>query len=161
MYPRGLSTRDIQGHIEELYGIDVSAVTDAVLEEVAAWQNRPLEPVYAASYSDALRVKVRDEGLVRNRAVYLPTGITCDGSRLRSAQDVLIVVVDGLRGFPDVTTTEFPECVLPRPARFPSSVTRCSLARRGRESRWRRLSRPSPGASSAEAAAELDRFEAG
>ena len=72
MYARGMSTRDIQAHIEELYGIGVSAalvsaITDAVLEEVKAWQNRPLEPVYAIVYFDALRVKIRDEGLVRNK----------------------------------------------------------------------------------------------
>ena len=83
-YARGLSTRNIQAHIEELYGIEVlsalvSAVTDAMLEEVTACQNRPLEPVYAVVYFDALRVKIRDEGLVRNRAVYLAMGITCGG----------------------------------------------------------------------------------
>ena len=84
MYARGMSTRDIQAHIEEIYGIEVSpalvsAVTDAVLEEVKAWQNRPLEPTYAIVYFDALRVKIRDEGLVRNKAVYLAIGITCAG----------------------------------------------------------------------------------
>jgi putative transposase len=72
MYARGMSTREIQGHIRELYGLDispdlVSAVTDAVLEEVAVWQNRPLEAVYPLVFFDALRVKIRDEGLVRNR----------------------------------------------------------------------------------------------
>ena len=128
MYARRLSTRDIQAPIEELYGIElspalVSAVTDAVLEEVGAWQNRPLEPVYAVVYFDALRVKIRDEGLVRNRAVYLALGITCGGDKdvlglwieqsegakfwlrimnelkARGAQDVLIAVVDGLKGW--------------------------------------------------------------
>ena len=74
MYARGMSTRDIQAHIEELYGVGVSAalvsaVTDAVLDEVKAWQHRPLEPVYAIVYFDPLRVKIRDEGLVRNKAV--------------------------------------------------------------------------------------------
>src|SRR5215213_7239372 len=73
MYARGMSTREIQGHLRELYGIDVSpdlisAVTDAVLEEVAAWQNRPLEALYPLVFLDALRVKVRDEGTVRNKA---------------------------------------------------------------------------------------------
>ena len=86
MYARGLSTRDIQAHIEELYGIEVSpalvsAVTDAVLEEVTAWQNRPLEPVYAVVYFDALRVKIRDEGLVRNRG-----GVPGHGDHLRRRQ---------------------------------------------------------------------------
>ena len=86
MYARGMSTRDIQAHIEELYGIGVSAalvsaITDAVLEEVSVWQNRLLEPVYATAYFDALRVKIRDEGQVRNKAVYLVIGISCDGDK--------------------------------------------------------------------------------
>ena len=141
MYARGMSTRDIQAHIEELYGIGVSAalvsaVTDAVLEEVAAWQNRPLEPVYAVVYFDALRVKIRDEGLVRNQAVYLAIGITCSGDKevlglwieqtegakfwlrvmnelkARGTQDLLIAVVDGLKGFPEAITAVFPDCVV-------------------------------------------------
>lgn len=86
MYARGMSTRDIHAHIEEICGIEVSpalvsAVTDAVLDEVAAWQNRPLEPVYAIVYFDALRVKIRDEGRVRNKAVYIAIGITCAGDK--------------------------------------------------------------------------------
>ena len=141
MYARGMSTRDIQAHIDELYGIGVSAalvsaVTDAVLEAVAAWQNRPLEPVYAVVYFDALRVKIRDEGLVRNQAVYLAIGITCSGDKevlglwieqtegakswlrvmnelkARGTQDLLIAVVDGLKGFPEAITTVFPDCVV-------------------------------------------------
>jgi putative transposase len=76
MYARGMSTREIQGHLRELYGIDaspdlISTVTNAVLEEVATWQSRPLEPVYPLIFFDALRVKVRDEGLVRNKAVHI------------------------------------------------------------------------------------------
>ncbi|SEG71406.1 Transposase, Mutator family [Methylobacterium sp. 190mf] len=75
MYARGMSTREIVGHLRELYDIEVSpdlisAVTDAVLEEVAAWQARPLEPVYPIVYFDALRIKVRDEGVVRKKAVH-------------------------------------------------------------------------------------------
>ena len=98
MYARGMSTRDIQVHIEELYGIGVSAtlisaVTDAVLDDVAAWQNRPLEPVYAVVFFDALRVKIHDEGLVRNKAVYLAIGITCGGEK-----DVLGLWVRAERG---------------------------------------------------------------
>ena len=86
MYAPGISTRDIQAHIEELYGIGVSAalvsaITDAVLDDVTAWQNRPLEPVYAIVYFDALRVKIRDEGLVRNKAVDLAIGIGCHGDK--------------------------------------------------------------------------------
>ena len=77
-----MSTRDIQAHVGELYGVTispdlVSAVTDSVLEEVRAWQNRPLESTYAVVYFDALRVKIRDEGVVRNKAVYLAIGIDC------------------------------------------------------------------------------------
>ena len=84
MYARGMSTREIRGHVRELYGVEVSPelvskVTDAVLDELAAWQSRPLEPTYAIVYFDAVRVKVRDEGLVRNKAVYLAIGCTCDG----------------------------------------------------------------------------------
>src|SRR4051794_8273913 len=75
MYARGMSTREIVGHLRELYGIEVSpdlisAVTDAVLDEIAAWQARPLEPVYPLIFFDALRVKIRDEALVRNKAVH-------------------------------------------------------------------------------------------
>ena len=141
MYARGMSTRDIQAHIEELYGIGVSptlvsVVTDAVLEDVLAWQNRPLEPVYAIVYFDALRVKICDKGVVHNKAVYLAIGITCDGAKeilgpwiaqtegakfwlrvmnelkTRGAGDLLIAVVDGLKGFPEAITTVFPDCVV-------------------------------------------------
>ena len=86
MYARGMSTREIVGHLRELYGVEVSpdlisAVTDAVLEEVAAWQARPLEPVYPLVFFDALRIKVRDEGLVRNKAVHIALGVRADGTK--------------------------------------------------------------------------------
>ena len=86
MYARGMSTREIVGHLRELYGIEVSAdlvstVTDAVLDEIAAWQARPLEPVYPLVFFDALRVKVRDEGLVRNKAVHIALGVRADGAK--------------------------------------------------------------------------------
>ena len=79
LYARGLSVREIQGHLQELYGVEVSPdlisrVTDAVLEEVREWQNRPLDPVYPVVFFDALRVKIRDEGLVKNKAVYVALG---------------------------------------------------------------------------------------
>ena len=79
MYARGMSAREIVGHLRELYGIDVSpdlvsAVTDAVLEEIATWQARPLEPVYPLVFYDSLRVEVRDEGTVRNKAVHIALG---------------------------------------------------------------------------------------
>jgi putative transposase len=138
LYARGLSTRDIQAHLRELYGVEispelVSAVTDAVLEEVAAWQNRPLESVYAIVFFDALRVKIRDEGTVKNKAVYLAIGVRCSGHREvlglwieqtegakfwlrvmteirhRGTLDVLIAVVDGLKGFPEAISTVFPQ----------------------------------------------------
>lgn len=137
MYARGLTVREIQGHLQELYGIEVSpdlvsTVTDAVLEEVAEWQNRPLDPTYAIVFFDALRVKVRDEGSVRNKAVYLALGIRPDGTKeplgmwieqtegakfwlrvmndlkARGVNDILIATVDGLKGFPEAIGAVFP-----------------------------------------------------
>lgn len=137
MYARGMSTREIQGHLRELYGLEVSpdlvsAVTDAVLEEVAEWQNRPLEALYPLVFLDALRVKVRDEGTVRNKAVYVALGVRPDGTkevlglwieqtegakfwlrvmnelRDRGIEDILIAVVDGLKGFPEAIAAVFP-----------------------------------------------------
>jgi putative transposase len=86
MYARGMSVRAIRDHLEELYGIDVSpdlisTVTDAVLDEVAEWQNRPLDACYPLVFFDAIRVKIRDEGFVRNKAVYIALGILPDGTR--------------------------------------------------------------------------------
>jgi putative transposase len=138
MYARGMSTREIAGHLRELYGIEVSAdlisaVTDAVLEEIAAWQARPLEATYPLVFFDALRVKVRDEGLVRNKAVHIALGVRGDGAkeilgmwleqnegakfwlrvmnelRNRGVEDILIAVVDGLKGFPDAINAAFPQ----------------------------------------------------
>ena len=138
MYARGMSNREIVGHLHDLYGIDVSpdlisAVTDAVLDEVATWQARPLEPVYPIVFFDALRVKIRDEGFVRNKAVHLALGVRADGAKEvlglwleqnegakfwlrvmnemknRGVEDVLLAVVDGLKGFPEAITAVFPE----------------------------------------------------
>jgi putative transposase len=86
MYARGMTTRDIQGHLEELYGVEVSPtlisnVTDAVLDEVRAWQNRPLDAVYPIVYLDALVVKMREQGQVENRAVYVAIGIDMQGHK--------------------------------------------------------------------------------
>ena len=86
MYARGMSTREIVGHLRDLYGIDVSpdlisVVTDAVLDEVATWQARPLEAVYPLVFFDALRVKIREDAVVRNKAIYLALGILPDGTR--------------------------------------------------------------------------------
>ncbi len=141
LYARGMSTRDIQTHVHELYGIEispdlVSAVTDAVIDEVSAWQARPLEPTYAIVFFDALRAKMRDEGLVKNKAVYLAIGMRPSGHKEvlglwieqsegakfwlrvmneikgRGTQDILIAVVDGLKGFPEAITAVFPNTVV-------------------------------------------------
>jgi putative transposase len=138
MYARGMSVRDIQGHLRELYGIDaspqlISTITDAVLEEVGRWQSRPLDGLYAIVFFDALRVKMRDEGTVRNKAVYLAIGVTADGRKdvlgiwieqtegakfwlrvmtelkNRGVNDILIAVVDGLKGFPEAINAVFPD----------------------------------------------------
>ncbi len=138
MYARGMTVREIQGHLEELYGIGVSPdlisrVTSEVIEEVRAWQSRPLEPVYMVVFFDALRVKIRDEGVVRNKAVYLALGVRTDGIKEvlglwieqnegakfwllvmnelknRGLDDILIAVVDGLKGFPETINTAFPK----------------------------------------------------
>ena len=138
LYARGLSVRDIQAMLEEQYRIEVSpafisTVTDAVHAEVSEWQNRPLEKMYPLVFFDALRVRIRDEGTVRNKAVYLALGVAADGTREvlgmwieqnegakfwlkvmnelrhRGVEDVLLAVVDGLKGFPEAITTVFPE----------------------------------------------------
>src|SRR6266571_3038575 len=86
MYARGMTTREIQGHLEEIYGVEVSPtlvsnVTDAVLEEVQQWQNRPLEEIYPIVYLDALMVKVRDEGHIQNKAIYVVLGVNLEGQK--------------------------------------------------------------------------------
>jgi putative transposase len=138
MYARGMSTREIQGHLQEMYGVEVSPgliseVTDAVMEEVKAWQSRPLEPVYAIVYLDALYVKMRHEGRVENRAVYVAIGVDLEGRKdvlglwtsghegakfwlavltelkNRGIRDIFIACVDGLKGFPQAIESVFPE----------------------------------------------------
>jgi putative transposase len=140
MYARGMSVRDIRGHLEELYGLEVSPdlisrVTDAVLDEVKEWRSRALDAVYPVVIFDALRVKIRDKDsrMVKNKAVYLALGITGEGEREvlglwiaenegakfwlavinelrnRGVQDILIAVVDGLKGFPAAINSAFPE----------------------------------------------------
>jgi len=137
MYGRGMSVRDIQAHLRELYGVEVghdliSRVTDAVLEDVREWQARPLEDVYPILFLDALIVKVRDGGAVRNKACYVAIGVNLEGERdvlglwfqnsegakfwlavlnelkQRGVQDVLICCVDGLKGFPEAIEAVFP-----------------------------------------------------
>ncbi|MBQ5943078.1 IS256 family transposase [Massilia sp. AB1] len=138
MYARGMSVREIQGHLLELYGTEVSpdlisTITDEVLEEVAQWQQRPLEAMYPIVYFDALRLKIRDEGTVKNKAVYLALGVRADGRKEvlglwieqtegakfwlkvfnelknRGLDDVLVAVVDGLRGFPEAIEAVYPQ----------------------------------------------------
>jgi putative transposase len=138
MYARGMTTREIQGHLQEIYGVEISPsliseVTDAVIEEVKAWQSRPLEPLYPILFLDALMVKMRHEGRVENRAVYVAIGIDLDGCkdvlglwtsanegakfwlqvltelRNRGVKDVFIACVDGLKGFPQAIETVFPQ----------------------------------------------------
>lgn len=141
MYARGMSVREIQGHLQALYGIEtspelISTVTDAVLEEVGEWQNRPLEGSYAIVLFDALPVKIRDEGTVKNKAIYLAIGVRADGHKEvlgiwiessegakfwlrvmneikhRRTQDILIAVVDGLKGFPEAINAVFPDTLV-------------------------------------------------
>jgi transposase-like protein len=141
MYARGMSTREITGHLREMYGIDVSpdlisTVTDAVLEEVAAWQARPLDQAYPLVFFDAIRVKIRDEGMVRNKAIHIALGVMADGTKVvlglwieqnegakfwlrvmnelknRGVEDIMLAVVDGLKGFPDAITAVFPEAIV-------------------------------------------------
>ena len=136
MYARGMTVREIQGYLEEMYGVVVSPdlisqVTDAVIEEVREWQSRPLERLYPVVFFDALRIKIRDEGTVKNKAVYLALGVLPNGTKdilgiwieqsegakfwLRviteikncGVSDILIAVVDGLKGFPEAITTVF------------------------------------------------------
>jgi putative transposase len=138
MYARGMTTREIQGHLREMYGVEVSPalvseVTDAVMDEVKAWQNRPLEPIYGVVFLDALYVKMRHEGRVENRAVYVAMGVDLEGRKdvlglwtsanegskfwlgvltelkNRGMRDVLIACVDGLKGFPQAIEGVFPE----------------------------------------------------
>jgi len=138
MYSRGMSVRDIQAHLAELYGVEVghdliSRVTDAVFDDVREWQTRPLEDVYPILFLDAMIVKVRDGGTVRNRACYVAIGVNLDGERdvlglwfqqtegakfwlqvltelkQRGVRDVLICCVDGLKGFPEAIEAVFPQ----------------------------------------------------
>jgi putative transposase len=141
MYARGMTVREIQGYLLEMYGTDVSpsfisTVTDAVMAEVGAWQNRPLETMYPVVFFDALRVKIRDEAVVRNKAVYLALGVLPDGTRdilglwientegakfwmkvfnelkTRGVNDILIAVTDGLKGMSEALGAVFPATTL-------------------------------------------------
>jgi putative transposase len=138
MYARGMTVREIQGFLAEQYGTEVSpefisSVTDEVMAEVIAWQSRPLEPMYPVIFFDALRVKIREDAVVRNKAVYLALGVLPDGTRdvlgiwieqtegakfwlkvfndlkTRGVNDILIAVVDGLKGLAEAIETAFPQ----------------------------------------------------
>jgi putative transposase len=138
MYARGMSTRDIQAHLQDIYGVEVSpdlisTVTDSVINEVKEWQNRPLDEIYPILYLDATIVKVRSEGRVINKSAYLAVGITLGGTKdvlgiwleqtegakfwmkvmtelkNRGVQDIYIACVDGLKGFPDAIEALYPK----------------------------------------------------
>jgi len=156
MYARGMTVREIRGHLEDLYGIEVSpdlisSITDAVLETVAEWQGRPLDTCFPLVFFDAIRVKIRDEGFVRNKAVYIALGIQPDGTKEilgiwieqtegakfwlrvmnelknRGVADILIAVVDGLKGFPEAINDVFPQAIVQTCwcGRSPYGITRC------------------------------------
>lgn len=141
MYARGMTVREIQGFLAEQYGTEVSpefisSVTDAVMDEVTAWQTRPLETMYPVVFFDALRVKIREDGVVRNKAVYLALAVLPDGTRdilglwieqtegakfwmkvfnelkTRGTQDILIAVTDGLKGMEQALNAVFPATTL-------------------------------------------------
>ena len=141
MYARGMTVREIQGFLTEQYGTEVSpefisSVTDAVMAEVSAWQSRPLESMYPVVFFDALRVKIREDAVVRNKAVYLALGVLPDGTRdilgiriettegvkfwlkvfndlkTRGVGDILIAVTDGLKGIPEALGAVFPATTL-------------------------------------------------
>jgi transposase-like protein len=141
MYARGMSVREIQAYLLQMYHTDVSPdfisqVTEAVMDEVREWQCRPLEAVYPVVFFDALRVKIREDGVVRNKAVYLALGVRADGSRdvlglwieqtegakfwlkvfndlkQRGCQDILIAVTDGLKGMAEALAVAYPRSTL-------------------------------------------------
>jgi putative transposase len=141
MYARGMTMREIQGFLLESYGTEVSAefissVTEAVMAEVTAWQARPLEPMYPVVFFDALRVKIKEDAVVRNKAIYLALGVLSDGTRdilglwiegtegakfwmkvfndlkTRGVGDILIAVTDGLKGMPEALGAVFPATTL-------------------------------------------------
>jgi transposase-like protein len=141
LYARGMTVREIQGLLTEMYAVEVSpdlisTVTDAVQAEVTAWQTRPLEPMYPVVFFDALRVKIRDEATVRSKAIDLALAVLPDGSRdilglwieqtegakfwmkvfsdlkARGCQDILIAVTDGLKGMSEALAAVFPETTL-------------------------------------------------
>jgi len=190
MYARGMTVREIQGFLAEQYSTEVSpefisSVTDAVMSEVTAWQSRPLEPMYPVVFFDALRVKIREDAVVRNKAIYLALGVLPDGTRdilglwventegakfwmkvfndlkTRGVGDILIAVTDGLKGMPEALGAVFPQTTLQTCI---VHLIRNSLDFAGWKDRKALAAaiKPIYTAASAEAAeAELDAFERG
>ena len=138
MYARGMSCRQIQAHLQEIYAVEVSpdlisTVTDGVIDEVRTWQSRPLDPLYPILYLDALQVKIKSEGRISNKAIYLAIGVNLQGTKEvlgmwasenegakfwlgvitelknRGVRDIFIACVDGLKGFPEAIETVFPQ----------------------------------------------------
>ena len=190
MYARGMTVREVQGFLTDQYGVDVSpefisSVTDAVMAEVGAWQSRPLEPMYPVVFFDALRVKIREDAVVRNKAIYLALGVLPDGTRdilgmwientegakfwmkvfndlkTRGVADILIAVTDGLKGMPEALGVVYPATTLQTCI---VHLIRNSLDFAGWKDRKLLATaiKPIYPAASAEAAqAELDAFELG
>ncbi len=157
LYAGGMSVRDIEAHLTDLYGVEIkrdtiSRVTDAVLADVEAWRTRPLEAVYPIVYFDALMVKIREDRSVRSRACYLAIGVTCEGEREvlgiwwqetegakfwlavlndlhhRGVADVLVACVDGLAGFPEAIEAVFPRAWVQTCIVHPTRTARPSRA---------------------------------
>ncbi len=190
MYARGMTVREIQGFMAEMYAVDISpelisSVTEAVIQEVKTWQNRPLEVLYPVVFFDALHVKIREEGVVRNKAVYLALGVLADGTRdilgiwientegakfwmkvfndlkTRGCNDILIAVTDGLKGMGEALAAVYPKTTLQTCI---VHLMRNSLAYAGWKDRKALAAaiKPIYTACSAEAAlSELDAFEQG
>ena len=138
MYARGMTTRDIQGHLEDIYGVEISPtfisqVTNAVMEDAHEWQNRPLDSIYPIMYLDALRLKIKEDGRIINKAIYLALGVNMEGKKEllglwiaknegakfwlkvvtdlknRGVEDIFIACVDGLNGFPEAINSIYPK----------------------------------------------------
>ena len=141
MYARGMSARDIQAHLSEIYGTQlapslISEVTDSVVDEISSWQARPLDPIWTFVFLDALVIKVRDQGVVQNKSAYIALGVGVDGRKEilglwlestegarfwlkvitelknRGVQDILIACCDGLKGFPQAIEAVFPKTIV-------------------------------------------------
>ena len=183
-----MTTREIQGHLEEIYGVEVSPslisnVTDAVLDEVRAWQARPLDSVYPIIYLDALRVKVKSQGRVVNKAIYLVFGVTLQGMKdvlgiwaaetegakfwmqiltelkNRGVSDIFIACVDGLKGFPEAIEAIYPETQIQLCLVHLVRHSLCYVSHKDRKEVANDLKRIYQAATLAESELELDRFE--